>query len=66
MIQNAKISGYCFYINTNIQGDIQICISVPLTEQFNMLFGVMIVDNRILDLHGSNQISQALQRYNCL
>ena len=28
--KNAKFSGYCFYLNTNIYGDIQICISVPL------------------------------------
>ena len=26
----AKFSGYCFYMNTNIYGDFQICISVPL------------------------------------
>ena len=25
-----KFSGYYFYINTNIKGDFQICISVPL------------------------------------
>ena len=25
-----KLSGYCFYMNTNIQGDSQIYISVPL------------------------------------
>ena len=29
-IKNAKSSVYCFYINTNIYGDVQICISVPL------------------------------------
>ena len=29
-IKNAKFSGYCFYMNTNIYGDFQICISVPL------------------------------------
>ena len=28
--KNAKFSGYFFYINTNIWGDFQICISVPL------------------------------------
>ena len=33
MIQNAKFSGYYFYMNTNIQGDFQICISVPLIMQ---------------------------------
>ena len=30
-IKNVKFSGYYFYLNTNIQGDFQICISVPLT-----------------------------------
>ena len=29
-IKNMKLSGYCFYINTNTQGDFQICITVPL------------------------------------
>ena len=28
-IKNAKFLGYCFYMNTNIQVDFQICISVP-------------------------------------
>ena len=32
MIENAKFSEYCFYINTNVQRDFQICISVPLTR----------------------------------
>ena len=27
-----NFSGYCFYMNTNIQEDLQICISVPLTD----------------------------------
>ena len=31
-IKNAKYSGYCFYMNTNIYRDFQICISVPLTS----------------------------------
>ena len=30
-IKNAKFSGYCFDMNTNILRDFQICISVPLT-----------------------------------
>ena len=34
MIQNAKFLGYCFYININIQGDFQICISAPLIQFF--------------------------------
>ena len=29
-IRNAKFSGYCFYPNTNIKRDFQICFSVPL------------------------------------
>ena len=29
-IKNAKLSGYCFYMNRNIQWNFQICISVPL------------------------------------
>ena len=33
-IQNAKCSEYCFYMNTNIERDFQICISVPLMEKF--------------------------------
>ena len=33
-IKNAKFSGHCFYMNTKIQGDFQICISVPLTFNF--------------------------------
>ena len=32
MIQNAKLSGCYFYINLNIWGDFQICISVPLNQ----------------------------------
>ena len=31
-IKKAKFLGYCFYMNTNIQGDFQICISVPSTD----------------------------------
>ena len=31
-IKNAKFSGYYIYINTNIQGDFQICISVSLSD----------------------------------
>ena len=32
--KNAKFSGYYFYLKTNIQGDFQICISVPLNYFF--------------------------------
>ena len=31
-IKNAKFSGYLFYVKTNIYGDFQICISVPLSS----------------------------------
>ena len=31
-IKNAKLSGYYFYMNFNIWGDFQTCISVPLTK----------------------------------
>ena len=30
-IKNAKFSGYSLYMNTNIQGDFQICMRVPLS-----------------------------------
>ena len=33
-----KFSGYCFYINTNLWGDFQICISVPLIEEYKSDF----------------------------
>ena len=32
IIKNAKPSGYYFYMNLNIWGDFQICISVPLRK----------------------------------
>ena len=32
-IENVKFSGYCFYMNTNIQKDFQICISLPLMKK---------------------------------
>ena len=35
-IKNAKFSGYCFYRNTNVLGDFQICISVPLIKQLKI------------------------------
>ena len=35
IIKNAKPSGYYFYMNLNVWGDFQICISVPLKELSN-------------------------------
>ena len=32
-IKNTKFSGYYFYMNTNIYGDFQICVSVPLRKK---------------------------------
>ena len=32
-IKNAEFSGYCLYMNTDIKGDFQICISVLLKRQ---------------------------------
>ena len=37
-ITNVKFSGYCFYINTNIWGDFQISISVPLSSRLLLGF----------------------------
>ena len=37
-IKIAKFSGYCFYMNTNIQGDFQIYISVPFSLKSNVYF----------------------------
>ena len=33
---DAEFSGYYFYMNTNVQGDFQICISVPWTNSSEM------------------------------
>ena len=35
-IKNAKFEGYCFYTNTNIQGNFQICISVSLKKMLSL------------------------------
>ena len=32
MIKNVRFSEYRFYLNSKIQGDFQICISVPLSK----------------------------------
>ena len=37
-IKDAKFSGYCFYINTNIGRDFKICTSVPLKYPFLKYF----------------------------
>ena len=37
MMKNAKFSGYYFYVNLNIEGDFQICISVLLNKSSETL-----------------------------
>ena len=44
-IRNAKFSGYYFYINLNILGEIQICISAPLK---NYEISIGCVSNTII------------------
>ena len=38
MIQDAELSGCCFYMNLITWGDFKICISVPLNETRNSPF----------------------------
>ena len=46
-IKNSKFWEYCFYLNTNIQGDYQICISVPKAYCINVVLdGMLIYLNR--------------------
>ena len=39
-IENAKFSGYCVYINVNIERDFQICISVTLKQPFSSCYAL--------------------------
>ena len=49
-IKDAKFLGYCFYMKAHIQGDFQICISVPLS--FNIFHTFFPVDTgRELNVH---------------
>ena len=47
MIQNVKCSGYQFYKNTNIWKNFQICISVPLSSDFNLFQRIAILDSKL-------------------
>ena len=40
MIKNATFLGYYFYTNSNIWGDFEICIAVPLNNYFMKLVTV--------------------------
>ena len=52
-IKNAKFSEYYFHMNTSIQGDFQICISVPLRQLVGFRYGKNIQNS---DFFGSSFI----------
>ena len=58
-IKNGKFSGYYFYMNLNIWGDFQICISVPLST--NKLVLQAINENFIFDVFTISILSRYLQ-----
>ena len=49
IIKNAKPSGYYFYMNLNIWGDFQICISVPLTILPNCSVGATVAVDKYVN-----------------
>ena len=49
-IKNAKFSGYYLYINLNILGDFQICISVLLSNQLKTVFRFSLYKERMLSI----------------
>ena len=49
-IKDAKFSGYCFYMNTNIWGDFKICIWCTFKKLF-------VCRPPILDLQGGLEVS---------
>ena len=53
-INKAKISGYCFYMNTGIQRDFQICISVPLIHQIDIFYQLKRFERSLLWKFSSN------------
>ena len=63
-IKNAKFSRYCFYMNTNIWGHFQICISVPLMKTLNVIvyflhspfqvFSIQTVDKHIFKINNKD------------
>ena len=56
-IRNAKFSGYCFYMNTNIKRDFQICFSVPLG-----LVRVKALDQNLPEFIKTELVSSNLSR----
>ena len=61
-IKNAKFSGYCFYMNTSIQGDFQICINVPSIKS-KIVF--ILQENDSHDLYFQKQPSRGVPRKRC-
>ena len=66
-INNAKFSECYFYMNTNIQGDFQICISLPLIIRLFWLFMGKIIFRSAFDNPGQNipHIYVSIRRYFC-
>ena len=60
-IKNAKFSGYYFYINLNIWGDFQFCISVPLGEKNNFIIEKWLSKKKfIINLNKALYIGQSM------
>ena len=59
-IKKATFSGYCFYMNTNILGDFQICISVPLK------LSILPISNHCATFTVAKNLLQNLIRRNIL
>ena len=52
-IKNPKFSGYCFYVNTKILGDFQICISVPFNRKIHFLCNEMFFLDLLQNIQSS-------------
>ena len=55
-IRNTKLAGFCFYMNTNIELDFQICIGVPLRRKnmYNNINQIYFIHrNRIQNCYNS-------------
>ena len=66
-IKNAKFSGYCLYMDTNIYWDFQICISVPLKNFHKFHRKIPVLEslfNKVTSLKASNFFKKGLP-YRC-
>ena len=62
-IKNEKFLGYCFYMNTNIYWDFQICISVPLIKEYLGAKAVIFLSkNRQKAIHWQNELLMFFHR----